>query len=140
MSPAKPVPADDVRRVRFSEFVRRVLAAAKTRGLTIKQIEEATGVGKSTFYRWRDGQMLAKPDELRRFCDGLGASISEAYAALGWSEQPAKRQTRPEPIIDDPDLRLLLRKLTSPNTPAAEKLWIRRQIRSMAEGIKDTDE
>jgi hypothetical protein len=84
--------------------------------------------------------MLPKMDELRRFCEGLGAPISEAYAALDWSEQPAKRATRPEPLIDDPDLRLLLRKLTSPNTSAAEKLWIRRQIRSMAEGLKDTDD
>lgn len=132
MPAAKAVPADDIRRVRFSEFVRRVLAAAKGRGMTVKQIEEATSVSKSTFYRWRDGSMLPKTNELRRFCEGLGAPISEAYAALGWSEQPAKRPSRPEPLIEDPDLRRLLHKLTSPNTPPAEKLLIRRTIRALA--------
>lgn len=122
-------PSDDLRKVRFGQFVLRILSNAKDRGLTMKQIEDATGIGKSTIYRWRDGTVLPKMPELRRFCEGLGAPINEAYAALGWSEDPERRQ--PEPLLEDPDVRALMRKLTDPQTPAATKLLIRRTIRAL---------
>jgi len=130
-----PRPSDDLSKARFGRFVMRVLDAARARGMSIKAIEEAGGVGKSTLYRWRDGEVLPKVPELRRFCEGMGVAVGEAYAALGWSEEPERAE--PRPIIEDPDVRALMRKLTDPNTPAAEKTWIRRQIRALAESLGD---
>lgn len=132
-----PRPSDDLSRVRFGRFIERVLTAARERGMTVKQIEEAGGVGKSTLYRWRDGMFLPKVPELRRFCEGMGIPITDAYAALGWSEEPAEPRP-PAPIIEDPDVRALMRKLTDPKTPAAEKQWIRRQIRALAESLGES--
>lgn len=144
MPPAQPEPRDqlDVRRVRFAAFVQRGLDIARARGMTIADIEEATGLGNSTFYTWRKGNWDRDPVQgrVRQFCEGLGLSLDEAYGALGWATPGASKRTRPEPIIDDPDLRLLMRKLTSSKTPQAEKLWIRRQIRSMAAGLSDVPE
>lgn len=141
MPPAQPEPKDqlDVRRVRFAAFVQRGLDIARSRGMTVADIEKATGLGNSTFYTWRKGNWDRDPVQgrVKQFCEGLGLSLDEAYGALGWATPTAPKRTRPEPIIDDPDLRLLMRKLTSSKTPAAEKLWIRRQIRSMAAGLSD---
>jgi len=144
MPPAAREPREQLnqRRMRFGHFVARALDIARSRGMTIADIEQATGLGNSTFYAWANGEWTRDPVTARvqQFCEGLGLSLDEAYRALGWATPGAPKRATPEPIIDDPDLRLLLRKLTSPNTPAAEKLWIRRQIRSMAEGLKDHDE
>lgn len=124
-------PGQDLRLVRFGAFVREELEKAAVRGMTIKQIEEATGVSKSTFYRWRDAGVVPAVEQVRSFCSALGASVVDAYAALGWSEATAPRPKRDQ-LIDDPDLRRLLHKLNSPKTPAAEKLLIRRTIRALA--------
>lgn len=124
-------PGQDLRLVRFGSFVREALERAAARGMTIRQIEEATGVSKSTFYRWRDAGVLPAVEQVRSFCTALDVSVAEAYAALGWSEQTAARPKRDQ-LIDDPDLRALLHKLNSPKTPPAEKLLIRRTIRALA--------
>lgn len=136
--PAEAKPSLDLRRVRFSAFVRRALELAKMRGMTVEQIEAATGIGSSTFYRWRDGSWSRDPtpSAVRNFCNGTGASISEAYTALGWSETTQSRPANPSPI-EDPDVRAIMRKLMDPNTTAAEKAWIRRQIRALAGKIDE---
>lgn len=126
-------PSQNLRLARFGAWVRRVLEEAG-RELTVKEIEALAKTGKSTIYRWRDGESVPDADQLRNFCDGLakfGASLAEANALLGRSEQTAARPKRDQ-LIDDPDMRRLLHKLTSPDTPAAEKLLIRRTIRALA--------
>lgn len=128
--------ADDeqLRRIRFGAYVTRLTDAAAGRGMTIKQMEAATGVGKSTQYRWKRGEVIPDAPTLHRFVDGLGGDRGEAYAALGWAmsdTRPARQA--PQPVVDDPDVRLLMRKLNDPNTPAEQKAWIRRQIRAMAD-------
>jgi transcriptional regulator with XRE-family HTH domain len=128
-------PSADTQRTRFGRWLWRVVEMARERGMTMRQIEEAGGVGKSTLYRWRDGEVLPKIGELRRFCEGMSVSTADAYAALGWSEESASN--RPAPIIEDPDVRAVMHKLMDPNTPAAEKQWIRRQLRSLAAKLGD---
>lgn len=135
--------ADDeqLRRIAFGTYVTRLMNIATERGMTIKDIEAATGVGKSTQYRWKRGEVIPDAPTLHRFVDGLGGDRGEAYAALGWAMPDARpaRQT-PEPVVLDPDLRLLMRKLTDPNTPDSEKAWIRRQIRAMAGALGESDD
>lgn len=139
---AEPKPSLDLRRVRFSAFIRRALDLAKVRGMTVEQIENATGIGSSTFYRWRDGNWNRDPtpSAVRNFCTGTGASISEAYAALNWSESDAQRSAQPAPLIEDPDVRALMRKLTDPKTSAAEKAMFRRMIRSWVGRLEEEDQ
>lgn len=129
-------PGQDLRLVRFASFVRGALELAAARGMTVKQIEEATGVSKSTFYRWRDAGVLPAVEQVRSFCAALNVSVAEAYAALGWSEQTAPQPKR-DHLIDDPDLRRLLHKLNSSKTSAAEKMLIRRTIRALVAEPED---
>lgn len=140
MPAAEPQPSLDLRRRRFGEFVQRALDAAKLRGMKIDEIETATKVGKSTFYRWADGKWSRDPraSEVRQFCVGLGLSVDEAYRMLGWAATGAARE--PEPIMDDPDVRAVMRALNDPNLHPTVKLMIRRQLRALAAEAKSTDE
>lgn len=120
------------RAAKFGRFVTRVLAEAKTRGMTIPDIERATGVSKSTFYRWRDSDWTKDPraSQVRAFCDGLGVPYQQAYRLLGWSENGEPQA--PEPLEMEPDMQEVARRLRDPNVPAAEKQEIRAMIRYLA--------
>jgi hypothetical protein len=144
MSPARSQDHDPGlyrRRKNFGAVVARALDAARQRGMTIKQIESSAGIGSTTIYGWRDGRWTRDPvtSLVNRFCDAVGLPRSIAYQALEWDGELGKRKAT-EPIVDDPDLRLLARKLSNPNTTAAEKLWIRRQIRSLADSVAEQEE
>src|SRR5688572_19032876 len=121
LMPAESPVELDLRRVRFAALVDRALRAAKARGMTIEQIEKATDVGNSTLYVWRKGEWNRDPvqGKVRSFCEGLGVDIDEAYRALGWATTQQTRRKPPEPMLEDPDVRALMRKLTDPKTPAA---------------------
>lgn len=124
--------SDDLIRVRFSRFVERALNGARIRGMTDKDIQAATGIMPSTFHRWRRGDLRTTPDigKVRAFCTGLGVSVDEALAALGMT--PERDNPAPEPPMD-PDLLLILRRLADPNTPAAEKVFIKESLRMLAD-------
>jgi transcriptional regulator with XRE-family HTH domain len=119
-------------RVRFSRFVQRALDGARARGMTDKDIEAATGVMSSTFHRWRRGEVRTMPglDKVRAFCEGIGADMDDALAALGLTGE--RDNPEPEPILD-PDLRLILRRLHDPNVPETEKIFIRESLRMLAD-------
>lgn len=124
--------SDDLIRVRFAAFVDRALAAARSRGMTDRDIHKATGVMPSTYHRWRRGELRTAPDigKVRAFCAGLGIPAAEALTALGMTGE----RTAPEPEAPmDPDVRLIMRQLLDPNTPAAEKIFIRESLRMLAD-------
>lgn len=121
-----------VARARFAKFVTRALDSARDRGMTDKDIQEATGIGPSTFHRWKRGvgRELPELDKVRAFCEGLGLNVAGAMAALGIT--PQRDETEPEPPLP-PEVRTILRKLADPNVPQAEKLVIREMLLMLAE-------
>lgn len=142
MPRAERTPSEDLRLARFGRLVGEVLERAG-RAMTIKQIEKAAGVGKSTLYRWRDGDVMPTQAQVGRYCEGLaqyGADLAASYNALGWApEAPTARPHRErEQIIDDPELRALLRALTDPGVSPAEKLRVRRLIRAMTADLEES--
>lgn len=121
-----------VRAAKFGRWVARALADAKARGMTIPDIERATKVGKSTIYRWRDGDWTKdpRPSQVKAFCEGLGIPYEIPYRLLGWSEEgPAQPE---EPIELEPDMREVARRLRDPAVSEQEKLEIRAMIRYLA--------
>lgn len=121
-----------VRAANFGRLVARALADAKARGLTIPDVEKATGVSKTTFYRWRDGDWTKDPraSQVKAFCEGLGVPVDAAYRLLGWSEMGAPAEQ--EALELEPDMRIVARRLRDPNVSDAEKQEIRAMLRYLA--------
>jgi transcriptional regulator with XRE-family HTH domain len=122
----------EVRRDRFARLVRRVLDEARQRGMTNADIANATGVPKSTFYRWRDSDWSRDPSgsHVRSFFDGLNVPVSVAYNALDWAD-PDIGAVQPDPPLD-PEFREILRKLRDPNVDESEKQFLRESIKMLA--------
>lgn len=103
--------------------------------MTLADMETATGLGDSTFSRWKKGQWTKdpRPGAVHDFCDGLGGSRADAYAALGWSETGSAVATEPEPPLDS-RLKAVARRLSDPNVSLMEKIAIQSLLDSMAKG------
>lgn len=121
----------DVNRVRFSRFVERVLREARGRDMTDADIQKATGVGPSTFHRWRRGDYTKSPDldRVTAFCSGLGVPARAALLALGVED--GRDETQPEPATE-PDVQAILRQLADPNVSDERKQEIRTVLRMLA--------
>lgn len=127
------VPASRDSRVRaFAAFVKRALAEAQDRGMDTEEIEERTGVPRSTIYRWTRAE-VANPgrDRVHQFVDGLGIPRKVAAQILGWDGEPPSPD--PDPAID-PDLRAVARRLADPTVTTEEKVSIRATLRYLAKG------
>ena len=48
-----------------------IMAAAKAKGLTIKQLCAKAGISDETFFRWRRGEHSIGTDKLQRLLDAL---------------------------------------------------------------------
>lgn len=123
----------DARRAAFSRFVTRALEHAKSeKGWSVPTVAEASGVGDSTIYRWRDGDWKRSPlaEQVVAFCDALGIPPSAAFSIL-WPSRSG-RPAEPEPLPLDPDVQTVLRRLRDPNVPEREKFLILETLRSLA--------
>lgn len=127
--------SEDVRRVTFGNFVANALAGARDRGMSVADVEKATGIPNSTFYRWRQGlwKQDPRPSQVKAFCEGLGIPFTAAQAALSWSGDGKPAET--EPVVD-PDVRAVARRLADPKVSPEEKAIIRGALRHLARGGK----
>lgn len=53
----------------------RIKALCKERGISISELEERTGLGKNTVYRW--GTIMPSADKLSRVAKALGVTTEE---------------------------------------------------------------
>ena len=131
---ASPAPKPDVARARFATFVARTLDSARRRGMTDKDIAAATGIGASTFHRWRrgEGRELPEIEKVVAFCEGLGVSPAGALAALGLN--PARDNPAPE-APTPPEVRRILRLLADPNVPDKDKVFLQETLKMLADRL-----
>lgn len=132
---ASPAPNPDVARARFAKFVSAALRSARQRGMTDRTIAEATGIGPSTFHRWRrgEGRELPEMEKVRAFCEGLGVSVTGAMTALGLN--PTVRDSpEPEPPMP-PEVRRVLRLLADPNVPDKDKVFLSETLKMLADRL-----
>lgn len=130
----QPVPASasqDPRVIAFARFIKRALdEAVRERAMSIEDVEQRTGIGRSTIYRWRRAE-IANPQrtQVQQFCDGLGIPRAVASQILGWDGAPPS--PAPDPSTD-PDLRAVARILMDPSVSAEEKTVIRATLQHLA--------
>lgn len=125
------MPTPQARAEKFALFVTEVLKEARKEGMTNADIERATGIGKSTFYRWRDGDYknLPRADQVWDFCVGLGIPPDAAGRLLGLTDT---EHTPPTPQLEAPLVRIQ-RALSNPNVHSAHKSAIRDLMRAAAD-------
>ncbi|WP_030488167.1 hypothetical protein [Micromonospora chokoriensis] len=101
--------------------------------MTDKDIARVTGIGASTFHRWRrgEGRELPELEKVQAFCDGLGVSVVGAITALGLNPS-VRDDPEPEPPLP-PEIRKILRTLADPNVADSDKLVLREMLKMLAE-------
>ena len=107
--------------------------------MTDKDIARATGIGASTFHRWRrgDGRELPEIEKVTAFCQGLGVSVDDAMAALG-GRRAVRDNPQPEPPLP-PEVKTILRTLADPNVRDGDKVVLREMLLMLAERAKRAD-
>lgn len=125
------MPTRNERAEKFALFIDAALTEARKAGMTNADIEQATGISKSTFYRWRDGDNVNVPrvDQVWDFCVGLGIPPDAAGRLLGWTGEPM--QEPPESRMEAP-LRRIHEALSDPRIDAHRKRAIRDLLRAAA--------
>ncbi|MDZ5493468.1 helix-turn-helix domain-containing protein [Micromonospora sp. GCM10011541] len=112
----------------FAQLVRHAVdTARRERGWRIIETAAHSGVGRSTIFRWLNGDWNGYPQlkEVGRFCRNLKRPVTEAMRALG---MPTSRATVSRPRAREAsvraDVRLVLTRLSGPAVAAEDKQHI----------------
>lgn len=111
-----------------------VTATRERVGMSKADLARRLGVDRGTVHRWEAGQN--RPEDaavVTAFADLFGLDVDEALTAAGLrlSPTPASRPTKEVPL--DPDVKLIMRRLTDPNVSEPEKATIRATLRYLAD-------
>jgi transcriptional regulator with XRE-family HTH domain len=75
------------------------------RGLTLEQVAEVVGVGKSTVRKWETGMIAnMRRDKIADLAKALGTT--PAYL-MGWEDQEEQEPSPSEPVLTEGELALL---------------------------------
>lgn len=80
-------------------MAQRIYTLRQERGLTLEQVAEVVGVGKSTVRKWETGMIAnMRRDKIADLAKALGTT--PAYL-MGWEEEPAKENSPSERTLTE---------------------------------------
>ena len=87
-------------------MAQRIKALRQEKGLTLEQVADIVGVGKSTVRKWETGMIAnMRRDKIAALAKALGTT--PAYL-MGWKEEDAKKESSPsEPSLTEGEQMLL---------------------------------
>ena len=87
-------------------MAQRIKALRQEKGLTLEQVADVVGVGKSTVRKWETGMIAnMKRDKIADLAKALGTT--PAYL-MGWSEEDQEKKDSPaEPQLNEGEKMLL---------------------------------
>ena len=87
-------------------MAQRIRTLRQERGLTLEQVAEVVGVGRSTVRKWETGMIAnMRRDKIADLAKALGTT--PAYL-MGWQEEDAKKELSPsEPELTEGEKMLL---------------------------------
>lgn len=104
-------------------MAQRIKALRQAKGLTLEQVAEVVGVGKSTVRKWETGMIAnMRRDKIADLAKALGTT--PAYL-MGWDEDNAKIEESPsEPKLTEGEKMMLelFRRIPEDRQPAALEL------------------
>lgn len=111
-----------------------VTAVRERVGMSKSELARRLGVDRGTVHRWESE--TSRPEDatvVTAFAELFDLDTDEALTAAGLrvSATPPTRPTRDAPL--DPDLKIIMRRLTDPGVGEAEKTSIRATLRYLAQ-------
>ena len=87
-------------------MAQRIKALRQEKGLTLEQVADIVGVGKSTVRKWETGMIAnMRRDKIATLAKALGTT--PAYL-MGWKEEETKKESSPsEPSLTEGEQMLL---------------------------------
>ena len=86
-------------------MAKRIKALRQEKGLTLEQVADVVGVGKSTVRKWETGMIAnMKRDKIADLAKALGTT--PAYL-MGWNEDEEKKDSPSEPQLTEGEKILL---------------------------------
>ena len=87
-------------------MAQRIKALRQERGLTLEQVADVVGVGKSTVRKWETGMIAnMRRDKIADLAKALGTT--PAYL-MGWKEETVKKESSPsEPQLTEGEQSML---------------------------------
>lgn len=109
-------------------------------GLGKSELARRLGVDRGTVHRWETGQ--SRPEDaatVQAFADLFGLDVDEVLATAGLRiGAPSPGRSTSEPPLD-PDLVIIMRRLTDPTASEAEITTIRATLRYLAEQAQNRE-
>lgn len=114
----------------------RFLKLLKEKNLTASKVAKATGINRSTFTHWKNGDFTPKVTTLQKIADYFKVPVSYFY---GEDEQPSyyldeETAKLAQELHDDPDLRAMFS--TARNMPKEDVI----AFKNLMEKYKSTNE
>ena len=87
-------------------MAQRIKALRQERGLTLEQVADVVGVGKSTVRKWETGMIAnMRRDKIADLAKALGTT--PAYL-MGWKEEDVEKESSPsEPQLTEGEMTML---------------------------------
>lgn len=103
-------------------------------GMSKAELARRLGIDRGTVHRWETGKNRPEdPAVVQAFAELFGLDVDEALIAAGLRlGATTVRTPTSEPPLD-PDLKIIMRRLTDPNVSEAEKISIRATLRYLAD-------
>jgi transcriptional regulator with XRE-family HTH domain len=119
----------DGARETWAEYLRRMTGQP---GWSVARLARESGIHRATIFRWIKGEGGANVASVRAIANALGDDPANALRAAGNIGGDVEKPT-------DPDLMVLMRRLSDPDTPESEREAIRAGLRYLAELAERTD-
>lgn len=120
---------DGGKRESWADYLRRMTDRP---GWSVARLARDSGIHRATIFKWMAGKGGANVASVRAIAEALGDDPANALRAAG-----NMAGTETEAI--DPDVQVILRRLTDPNVSDAEKDAIRTALKYLAEVAERTD-
>jgi transcriptional regulator with XRE-family HTH domain len=86
-------------------MAQRIRELRQEKGLTLEQVADVVGVGKSTVRKWETGMIAnMKRDKIADLAKALGTT--PAYL-MGWKEDTEKKDSPSEPLLTEGEKKVL---------------------------------
>ena len=120
---------DGGKRESWADYLRRMTDRP---GWSVARLARDSGIHRATIFKWMAGKGGANVASVRAIAEALGDDPANALRAAG-----NMAGTETEAI--DPDVQVILRRLTDPSVSDAEKDAIRTALKYLAEVAERTD-